>query len=139
MSDFSDIELFKGKNLSNLFEEIYSNSVSKREQIKDLIASLSPLIEGIGDATILVPLIKDYLDIGVKNDEQLVKLAQIVQRVSSDKKASSGDSEWWMMDTDIQNLVQDAEKTDKNLEESLERAQKTSESCIKQVSQSCLS
>lgn len=134
MSDFSDIELFKGKNLSNLFEEIYSNSVSKREQIKDLIASLSPLIEGIGDATILVPLIKDYLDIGVKNDEQLVKLAQIVQRVSSDKKASSGDSEWWMMDTDIQNLVQDAEKTDKSLEESLERAQKTSESCIKQVS-----
>lgn len=134
MSDFSDIELFKGKNLSNLFEEIYSNSVSKREQIKDLIASLSPLIEGIGDATILVPLIKDYLDIGVKNDEQLVKLAQIVQRVSSDKKASSGDSEWWMMDTDMQNLVQDAEKTDKSLEESLERAQKTSESCIKQVS-----
>ena len=134
MSDFSDIELFKGKNLSNLFEEIYSNSVSKREQIKDLIASLSPLIEGIGDATILVPLIKDYLDIGVKNDEQLVKLAQIVQRVSSDKKASSGDSEWWMMDTDIQNLVQDVEKTDKSLEESLERAQKTSESCIKQVS-----
>lgn len=134
MSDFSDIELFKGKNLSNLFEEIYSNSVSKREQIKELIASLSPLIEGIGDATILVPLIKDYLDIGVKNDEQLVKLAQIVQRVSSDKKASSGDSEWWMMDTDIQNLVQDAEKTDKSLEESLERAQKTSESCIKQVS-----
>lgn len=134
MSDFSDIELFKGKNLSNLFEEIYSNSVSKREQIKDLIASLSPLIEGIEDATILVPLIKDYLDIGVKNDEQLVKLAQIVQRVSSDKKASSGDSEWWMMDTDIQNLVQDAEKTDKSLEESLERAQKTSESCIKQVS-----
>lgn len=134
MSDFSDIELFKGKNLSNLFEEIYSNSVSKREQIKDLIASLSPLIEGIGDATILVPLIKDYLDIGVKNDEQLVKLAQIVQRVSSDKKASSGDSEWWMMDTDIQNLVQDAEKTDKSLEESLEKAQKTSESCIKQVS-----
>lgn len=134
MNDFSDIELFKGKNLSNLFEEIYSNSVSKREQIKDLIASLSPLIEGIGDATILVPLIKDYLDIGVKNDEQLVKLAQIVQRVSSDKKASSGDSEWWMMDTDIQNLVQDAEKTDKSLEESLEKAQKTSESCIKQVS-----
>ena len=134
MSDFSDIELFKGKNLSNLFEEIYSNSVSKREQIKDLIASLSPLIEGIGDATILVPLIKDYLDIGVKNDEQLVKLAQIVQRVSSDKKASSGDSEWWMMDTDIQNLIQDAEKTDTSLEESLERAQKTSESCIKQVS-----
>lgn len=134
MSDFSDIELFKGKNLSNLFEEIYSNSVSKREQIKDLIASLSPLIEGIGDATILVPLIKDYLDIGVKNDEQLIKLAQIVQRVSSDKKASSGDSEWWMMDTDIQNLVQDAEKTDKSLEESLERAQKTSESYIKQVS-----
>lgn len=122
MSDFSEIELFKGKNLSDLFEEIYTNSKNKRDQIKELIASLSPLIEGIGDATLLVPLIKDYLDIGVKNDEQLVKLAQIVQRVSSDKKAASADQDWWNSG-DIQDLIKSSEETDAKLEKAVESAE----------------
>lgn len=122
MSDFSEIELFKGKNLSDLFEEIYTNSKNKRDQIKELIASLSPLIEGIGDATLLVPLIKDYLDIGVKNDEQLVKLAQIVQRVSSDKKAASVDQDWWNSG-DIQDLIKSSEETDVKLEKAVESAE----------------
>lgn len=90
IDDFKNVELFEGKNLSDLFKEIYDNSANKREQIKNLISSLSPLVQGIGDATILVPLIKEYLDIGVKNDEQLIKLAQIVQRLSSDKKQAGG-------------------------------------------------
>ena len=126
MSDFSEIELFKGKNLSDLFEEIYDNSKSKRNQIKELIASLSPLIEGIGDATLLVPLIKDYLDIGVKNDEQLIKLAQIVQRISSDKKAASADQDWWNSG-DIQDLIKSSEETDTKLEKAVESAEATLE------------
>ena len=121
MSDFNEIELFKGKNLSDLFEEIYNNSKDKREQIKDLIASLSPLIEGIGDATLLVPLIKDYLDIGVKNDEQLVKLAQIVQRVNSDKNNSNADQDWWNS-SDIQDLVKASEETESKIEKVSEEA-----------------
>ena len=127
MSDFSEIELFKGKNLSDLLEEIYTNSQNKRDQIKELIASLSPLIEGIGDATLLVPLIKDYLDIGVKNDEQLVKLAQIVQRVSSDKKAASADQDWWNSG-DIQDLIKSSEETDAKLEKAVESAETVLES-----------
>lgn len=122
MSDFNEIELFKGKNLSDLFEEIYNNSKDKREQIKDLIASLSPLIEGIGDATLLVPLIKDYLDIGVKNDEQLVKLAQIVQRVNSDKNNSNADQDWWNS-SDIQDLVKASEETESKIEKVSEEAE----------------
>lgn len=122
MSDFNEIELFKGKNLSDLFEEIYNNSKDKREQIKDLIASLSPLIEGIGDATLLVPLIKDYLDIGVKNDEQLVKLAQIVQRVNSDKNNSNTDQDWWNS-SDIQDLVKASEETESKIEKVSEEAE----------------
>ena len=127
MSDFSEIELFKGKNLSDLFEEIYNNSKNKRDQIKELIASLSPLIEGIGDATLLVPLIKDYLDIGVKNDEQLIKLAQIVQRVSSDKKAASADQDWWNSG-DIQDLIKSSEETDAKLDKAIDSAEATLES-----------
>lgn len=86
IDDFKSVELFEGKSLSDLFKEIYDNSKAKKEQIKGLIESLGPLIQGIGDATILVPLIKEYLDISVKNDEQLIKLAQIVQRLNSGVK-----------------------------------------------------
>ena len=46
-----------------------------------LISELRPLVRDIGDATLIVPLIKEYLEIGVKNDEQLIKMATIVQRV----------------------------------------------------------
>ena len=95
MDDYRNIELFEGKNLSDLFKEIYDNSTAKRQQIRDLIGSLAPLVEGIGDDTLLVPLIKEYLEIGVKNDEQLIKLAQIVQRLDTGKKQGSEMDDIW--------------------------------------------
>ena len=60
-----DTEIFKGKSFANLAEDIYSTSKKKETQINLLIAELKPLISNIGDATIIVPLIKDYLEIGV--------------------------------------------------------------------------
>lgn len=112
-NSYSSVELFEGKNLSDLFKEIYDNSNAKRQQIKDLIASLSPLITGIGDATLLVPLIKEYLEIGVKNDEQLIKLAQIVQRLDSNKKAAGGGTEdiW----SSFANMLQEDEQNGKDI------------------------
>jgi hypothetical protein len=73
-------EIFKGKTFSSLMEDIYTNSKNKEEQITELIMQLQPMIKNFGDATIIVPLIKEYLDVAVKNDEQLIKLASIVQR-----------------------------------------------------------
>ena len=72
-NNFSDIQLFDGKNLSDLFKDIYENHTTTKSKIKDLIASLLPLVEGVGDATMLVPLIKEYLEIGVKNLHKLFK------------------------------------------------------------------
>ena len=61
-------------------EDIYKNSRKKELQINSLISELKPLIQNIGDATIIVPLIKEYLDVAVKNDDALVRMAAIVQR-----------------------------------------------------------
>ena len=55
--------------------------IKRKAQVSALISELKPLVQEIGDATLIVPLIKEYLDISVKNDDQLVKLATIVQRV----------------------------------------------------------
>ena len=72
--------VFKKKKFSDILEEIYDNQKKKESQISALIGELKPLINDIGDATLIVPLIKEYMEIGVKNDEQLIKMATIVQR-----------------------------------------------------------
>jgi hypothetical protein len=73
--------VFSGKKFSDILEEIYNNQKKKDKQISALIAELKPLVQEIGDATLIVPLIKEYLEIGVKNDEQLIKMATIIQRI----------------------------------------------------------
>jgi len=85
-----DRTLFKDKTFSDVLEEIYNNSKKKDKQITALIGELKPLVENIGDATLVVPMIANYLEIGVKNDEMLVKMLTIVQRMDNAK--SSGDT-----------------------------------------------
>jgi hypothetical protein len=75
-----DSVVFGEKRFSDILEEIYNNQKKKEAQVTALISELKPLINEIGDATLIVPLIKEYMEIGVKNDEQLIKMATIVQR-----------------------------------------------------------
>lgn len=79
-----DEEIFKGKSFSDLMSDIYSNQKKKDRQIKLLIAQLEPMVKNLNDAAVVVPLIKEYLDISVKNDDALIKLAAIVQRMMKD-------------------------------------------------------
>ena len=62
----TDFELFNGTNFSDLMRDIYHNSKKKSRQIDGLIKELQPLIKNSGDATVLVPMIKDYLEVSVK-------------------------------------------------------------------------
>lgn len=73
-------EIFNGKNFSGLLSDIYTNAKKKELQINSLIKDLQPMIKNIGDATVIVPLIAEYMDISVKNDDHLIKMAAIVQR-----------------------------------------------------------
>ena len=84
-------EIFEGKRFSDLLKEIHTNSKKKDKQINSLIGQLQPLVKNITDATILVPLIKDYIDAGIKNDDALIKMASIIQRASSRSSAEGGD------------------------------------------------
>jgi hypothetical protein len=79
MSQFDNI-IFGKKKFSHLLEEIYNNQKKKDAQLVALINELKPLISEIGDATLIVPLIKEYLEISVKNDDLLIKMAALAQR-----------------------------------------------------------
>jgi hypothetical protein len=80
-----DSEIFGNKKFSDLLKDIYDNQKKKDRQINLLIADLKPLIQNISDAAILVPVIKDYMEVSVKNDEHLVKMAAVIQRMVSNK------------------------------------------------------
>jgi len=108
-----DKEIFQGKTLSDLFGEIYDNSKETKGQVKALIGELKPLIENIGDATLIVPMIKEYMEIGVKNDEALIKLATIVQRIESAQAKGDGEFDF----SDLQDLLDEQDSIDQQIEE----------------------
>lgn len=83
--------IFDNKTLSDLFKEIYDNSRKKDKQLNAMVAELKDLIEDIQDATLVVPMIKEYMEIAVKNDEHLIKMAQIVQRIEANVSKSGDD------------------------------------------------
>jgi len=87
----SDAEIFEGKTFSSLAREIYTNSTHKREQINQLIKDLRDMVKDVGSATVVAPMIKDYIDVGVKNDDQLIKLSAVLQRLING--SSGSDSE----------------------------------------------
>ena len=109
-----DKEIFNGKTLSDLFGEIYDNSKETKGQVKGLIGELKPLIENIGDATLIVPMIKEYMEIGVKNDEALIKLATIIQRIET-AQAKGDDGEFDF--SDLQDLLEEQEALNQEVEE----------------------
>ena len=85
-----DSFVFGDKKFSDLLEEIYQNQKKRDTQVVALISELKPLVQEIGDATLIVPLIKEYMEIGVKNDDALIKMATIVQRALQNQDEDGG-------------------------------------------------
>ena len=107
----ADYELFKGTTFSDLMRDVYHNSKKKSRQIDTLIQELQPLVKNVGDATVIVPLIAEYLEVSVKNDDALVKLASIVQRiVSANSKGDDDGNEFGLSDEERKRLIEEAEK-----------------------------
>jgi hypothetical protein len=87
-----DTIIFDGKSISDMFSDVYRNTNSKREQINSFIANMVKLIRTPEDAAVIGPIIKDFLEVNVKNDEHIVRLVQIAQRlVTVNGKTSSSD------------------------------------------------
>tara|TARA_R110001592_G_scaffold160633_1_gene392793 strand:+ start:934 stop:1347 length:414 start_codon:yes stop_codon:yes gene_type:complete len=105
----NEYELFKGTNFSDLMRDIYHNSKKKGRQIDGLIKELQPLIKNTGDATVIVPMIKDYLEVSVKNDDALIKLAAIVQRLTSATNKDDEGNEFGLTDDERARLIEEAE------------------------------
>ena len=105
-----DSIVFGDKKFSDILHEIYDNQTTKKQQISALISELKPLIQEIGDATLIVPLIKEYLEISVKNDEQLIKMATIIQRAVQN---TGDDNEFSITEEEKSELLAEMEKLER--------------------------
>ena len=106
--------IFDDKSFSDLLKEIHKNQSKKSKQLASLIAELRPLITSLGDATVVVPLIKEYMEISVKNDDQLIKMAAIVQRLSTGT-SNTGDG-GMLTEEEMEQLQSVAEEISKTVE-----------------------
>jgi len=111
-----DYEIFDGKSLSSLFKDIYDNTTFNRKQLDVLTKELVQFIKDGDTAVQIVPMIKEYLEINVKNDDQLVKMAGIVQRLISAEGKGSSEDEFGLSDTEKEQLLSGMEDTIKDIQ-----------------------
>ena len=115
-----DYELFEGKSLSDVFKDIYENTDKNRQQLDILTKELVSFIKDGDTAMQIVPMLKEYLEINVKNDDQLVKIAAIVQRLLSAENRGGAEDEFGLSDKEKDQLM-------KAVEESAQDVQKYSD------------
>ena len=115
-------EIFEGKTFQDLTKDIYENTTKRKVQIDLLISEIHGFITTIDDVVMVAPIIKEYMDTAVRNDEHLVKLAGVLQRIMS--KSSAGDEESMLLSdsekeelmSTLQDTVQDLENEQSRLE-----------------------
>jgi|TARA_B100000424_G_C22736674_1_gene399018 hypothetical protein len=106
-----DYEIFDGKSLSSLFKDIYDNTEYNKKQLDILTKELVGFIKDGDTAVQLVPMIKEYLEINVKNDDQLVKMAGIVQRLISTEQRAGAEDEFGLSEEEKNQLLSNIEDT----------------------------
>ena len=112
-----DYEIFDGKSLSSLFKDIYDNTKHNRKQLDVLTRELVQFIKDGDTAVQIVPMIKEYLEINVRNDDQLVKMAAVVQRLISAEGKAGSEDEFGLSEAEKEQLLSGMEDTIKDLQQ----------------------
>lgn len=102
----NDYEIFKGKSLASLFEDIYQNQTYNRNQLDVLTKNITAMIKDGDTAVQIIPMMKEYLEINVRNDELLIKLASIVQKIISAENKGESESEFGLSETEKEQILQ---------------------------------
>jgi len=105
-----DFEVYEGKTFRDLCKEVVDRSQSKKDQLDTLISDIRTLIKNANDAQVFLPRIKEFLDVGVKNDDQIVKLVSVVQRLQSTQIEATGGDTLGLSEDEKEQLMQAAAK-----------------------------
>ena len=101
----NDYEIFEGKSLSGLFKDIYENTKTNKTQLEVLMKEVVGFIKDGDTAVQIIPMLKEYLEINVMNDDQLVKVAAIVQRIIAAESKGGSEEEFGLSDAEKEQLM----------------------------------
>ena len=113
-------EIFEGKTFQDLTKDIYENTTKRKTQIDLLISEIHGFITTIDDVVMVAPIIKEYMDTAVRNDEHLVKLAGVLQRIIS-KSQGESDESMLLSDAEKEELMGTLQDTVNDLEQEQSR------------------
>ena len=123
----NDYEIFEGKSLSGLFKDIYDNTERNKKQLEVLMQEVVGFIKDGDTAVQIIPMLKEYLEINVKNDDQLVKVAAIVQRIIANEGKGGSTEEFGLSDAEkeqlmnaVEDVANDVQKHSDNISTKLE-------------------
>ena len=126
-----DYEIFEGKSLSSLFKDIYDNTEYNKKQLDILTKELVGFIKDGDTAVQIVPMIKEYLEINVRNDDQLVKMAGIVQRLISAEGKAGSEDEFGLSETEKEQLLSSIEDVVEDIQTESDKIQTKIENVTK--------
>jgi hypothetical protein len=116
-----DKEIFEGKTFQDLTKDIYENTTKRKVQIDLLISEIHGFITTIDDVVMVAPIIKEYMDTAVKNDEHLVKLAGVLQRIISKSAGGVDDESMLLSDAEKEELMGTLQDTVNDLQKESDR------------------
>ena len=102
----NEIEIFEGKTFQDLTKDIYENANNKKQQLDLLVQEIHGFITSIDDIVLIAPIIKELMDVSVKNDEHLVKLASVLQRIITRSQIGSDEDSLALSDQEKEDLIQ---------------------------------
>ena len=76
-----DPEVFDGKSLSHLLQDVFNHAERKRTILYEVVKEMRLMMIDMDSMVMLAPMVKEYLDVLNRNDEHLIKMATIVQRI----------------------------------------------------------
>ena len=128
----SDFEVFEGKSLSDLFKDIYDNTKTNKKQLEVLMKEVTSFIKDGDTAVQIIPMLKEYLEINVKNDDQLVKVAAIVQRMVANESKANESSEFGLTDAEKEQLMSAVEDVAADAQKHSDKIAKESDNIFKE-------
>ena len=129
-----DFKIFGDKNFSDLSQEIYENSKLKKTQIDLLVQEVHGYIQGIEDIAIVGPILKELMDVGVKNDDNLLKLATVIQRIMN-KQADVTEETSLLSDDEKEELMSSLEDAAASLQNKSDEIESSITKVRKQVNE----
>ena len=106
---FFDFDIFEGTKFKDLCKEVVNRSYYKKDQVDLLICEIKKHVKDQNDVLNLMPRIVDLLEIGIKNDEQLIKLSAVLQRFYSNKN-EDGSGGSILTDEEKEQLLKEAKQ-----------------------------